>query len=90
MNGNSGVDAGADFRATFFAATFFTAAFLAVAFFAGGASSLDAGLLATLLAARLRAGGVSPAVPAGVCGMVSWSLLLLIRNRLNGMGIEAA
>lgn len=66
MDGNSCVDEVADFRATFL-----TAAFLAVAFFAGGASSADAGLGFTLLVARLRAGGVSPAVSAGGCGMVS-------------------
>lgn len=72
-NGSSGLVDAADFLATFFAATFLTAAFLAVAFFA-------VVLVAAFLATRLMAGGASPAVPAGVCGMVSSWVWLLIRN----------
>jgi hypothetical protein len=78
--GSSGVvrTAGADFPATFFAATFLTAAFLAV-FLAAGFAVVSA---AAFFVARLRAGGVSPVVPAGDGGMVSCSLLVLIRDRL--------
>ena len=69
VKGSSRVTAFAavDFLATFLAAVFFTAVFLTAAFFA---AVLVALLVAAFLATRLVAGGVS------------WSVSLLIRNRL--------
>ena len=74
MNGSSGLvaaaaDASEDLEMIFLAATFLTGAFLVLVFFA---AILVATFLAAFLATRL--------VVAGVCGIMSSWVWLLIRN----------
>ena len=79
VKGSSGVTvavAAVDFLATFFAAVFLAAVFLTAVFLT--AAFFAAALVAAFLATRWVAGGVS------------WSLSLLIRNRLEIKGLGAA